>query len=197
MCICPCRVIYNFSFLFISFKISKRSIYYLYSKSYSGTSLAVQWLRLCAPNAGNMALIPNRGTKISPEAQHGQKNSKTTLSFQSALWRKVSTRSPTFPSSEEHSALKRQWRKACWGSPPWQRAFRKDSTALPSAAAALGNAQKPPQRSKRHWMRPPRPAGTVPAARTCDLIKSSRHLMEETPLFSRLHRWANWSLERS
>ena len=126
MCICPCRVIYNFSFLFISFKISKRSIYYLYSKSYSGTSLAVQWLRLCAPNAGNMALIPNRGTKISPDAQHGQKNSKTTLSFQSALWRKVSARSPTFPSSEEHSALKRQWRKACWGSPPWQRGFCKD-----------------------------------------------------------------------
>ena len=29
-----------------------------------GTSLAVQWLRPCAPNAGSTGLIPGRGTKI-------------------------------------------------------------------------------------------------------------------------------------
>ena len=29
------------------------------------TSLAVQWLRLCIPNAGGAGLIPGRGTKIS------------------------------------------------------------------------------------------------------------------------------------
>ena len=28
-----------------------------------GTSLAVQWLRLCAPNAGGPGLIPGRGTR--------------------------------------------------------------------------------------------------------------------------------------
>ena len=29
-----------------------------------GTSLVVQWLRLHAPNAGGLGLIPGRGTKI-------------------------------------------------------------------------------------------------------------------------------------
>ena len=33
-------------------------------KTYIGTSLVVQWLRLCASNAGGMALIPGQGTKI-------------------------------------------------------------------------------------------------------------------------------------
>ena len=34
-----------------------------------GTSLAVQWLRLYAPSAGSMGLIPGWGTKI-PHAAH-------------------------------------------------------------------------------------------------------------------------------
>ena len=29
-----------------------------------GTLLVVQWLRLCAPNAGNTGFIPGQGTKI-------------------------------------------------------------------------------------------------------------------------------------
>ena len=29
-----------------------------------GTSLAVQWLRLCSPNAGDTGSIPGQGTKI-------------------------------------------------------------------------------------------------------------------------------------
>ena len=33
-----------------------------------GTSLLVQWLRLCAPNAGGPGLIPSQGTKI-PQAE--------------------------------------------------------------------------------------------------------------------------------
>ena len=28
-----------------------------------GTSLVVQWLRLCAPNAGSLGLIPDQGTR--------------------------------------------------------------------------------------------------------------------------------------
>ena len=33
----------------------------------------VQWLRLCDPTAGSMALIPGQGTKISHAAGDGQK----------------------------------------------------------------------------------------------------------------------------
>ena len=39
-----------------------------------GTSLAVQWLRLHAPNAGGPGLIPGWGTKIPHAAQQGLKN---------------------------------------------------------------------------------------------------------------------------
>ena len=37
-------------------------------KTWKGTSLVVQWLRLHAPNAGDMGLIPGQGTKI-PQAK--------------------------------------------------------------------------------------------------------------------------------
>ena len=36
-------------------------------------SLAVQWLRLHASNAGGMGSAPSWGTKILPAMQHGQK----------------------------------------------------------------------------------------------------------------------------
>ena len=39
----------------------------------SGTSLAVQWLRLHASTAGGMGSIPGRGTKIPHAAQRSQK----------------------------------------------------------------------------------------------------------------------------
>ena len=39
-----------------------------------GTSLAVQWLRLCAPNAGDMG--SNRRTKIPHTVWHGLKKRK-------------------------------------------------------------------------------------------------------------------------
>ena len=35
-----------------------------------GTSLAVQWLRICASNAGGMGLILGGGTKIPQATQH-------------------------------------------------------------------------------------------------------------------------------
>ena len=38
-----------------------------------GTSLAVQWLRFCASNAGGMGSIPGGGTKIPHAACHSQK----------------------------------------------------------------------------------------------------------------------------
>jgi len=37
------------------------------------TSLALQWLRLYAPNAGVTGWIPGWGTKIPHAAGHGQK----------------------------------------------------------------------------------------------------------------------------
>ena len=41
-----------------------------------GTSLAVQWLRLCAPNAGGMGSIPGQGTKVRHAPQHSQKEKR-------------------------------------------------------------------------------------------------------------------------
>ena len=47
-----------------------------------GTSLAVQWLRLQAPNARDTGLIPGWGTKILHATWFGQKKKKKrTLSF--------------------------------------------------------------------------------------------------------------------
>ena len=45
----------------------------------SGTSLAVQWLRRHAPNAGGMGLIPGWGTKIPHAAWHGKKKKSDTF----------------------------------------------------------------------------------------------------------------------
>ena len=40
------------------------------------TSLAVQWLRLCASNAGGTGSIPDWGTKIPRASKRGQKKKK-------------------------------------------------------------------------------------------------------------------------
>ena len=42
-------------------------------KSLYRTSLVVQWLRLCAPNAGSTGLIPGQGPKVPHVAWGGQK----------------------------------------------------------------------------------------------------------------------------
>ena len=39
----------------------------------AGTSLVVQWLRLCASTAGGVGSIPGRGTKTPHDAGSGQK----------------------------------------------------------------------------------------------------------------------------
>ena len=41
-----------------------------------GISLVVQWLRLCASNAGGAGLIPGWGTKIPHAVQCSQKEKK-------------------------------------------------------------------------------------------------------------------------
>ena len=41
-----------------------------------GTSLAIQWLRLCASNAEGADSIPGQGTKIPYAVQRGRKNNK-------------------------------------------------------------------------------------------------------------------------
>ena len=46
-----------------------------------GTCLAVQWLRLCAPNAGNRSSSPGQGTKIPLAAQCNQKKSSRPYGF--------------------------------------------------------------------------------------------------------------------
>ena len=44
-----------------------------------GTSVAVQWLGLPAPNAGGKGSIPGWGIKILPAKQHGQKKKKKSI----------------------------------------------------------------------------------------------------------------------
>ena len=50
-----------------------------YLEALLGTSLAVQWLGLCAPNAGGTGSIPGRGTKIPHAAQCSLKKKKALL----------------------------------------------------------------------------------------------------------------------
>ena len=52
---------------------------------YCGTSLAVQWLRLCASNAGGMGSIPSQGTKI-PHAAQQKKKKKHKFFIEPLLW---------------------------------------------------------------------------------------------------------------
>ena len=60
-------------------------------KSYfRGTSLVIQWLRLCASNAGAMGLIPGRGAKIShavwPKNKQTKKSIKSVRSIIFPVW---------------------------------------------------------------------------------------------------------------
>ena len=43
---------------------------------FNETVLAVQWLRLHAPNTGGMGLIPSQGTKILHAVCHSQKKKR-------------------------------------------------------------------------------------------------------------------------
>ena len=46
------------------FHLRQHGVTWFIRNIYLGTSLAVQWLGLCAPNAGDMGSIPGWGTKI-------------------------------------------------------------------------------------------------------------------------------------
>ena len=61
-----------------------------------GTSLLVQWLRLCTPNSGGTGLIPGRGTKIPHSMWFSQKKKKRNTKPQ------LLTRHLTSPNSELH-----------------------------------------------------------------------------------------------
>ena len=54
--------------------------------NYSGTSLVVQWLRLCASNAGGMDSIPGWGTKIPHTTQCLAKTKILSYSFIKKYW---------------------------------------------------------------------------------------------------------------
>ena len=49
------------------------SMHLTHRRIFLGTSLAVQWLRLHASNAGGMSSIPGQGTKIPHAEGHGHK----------------------------------------------------------------------------------------------------------------------------
>ena len=46
----------------------QKFFFFFFKTPVLGTSLMVQWLRLCTPNAGGPGLIPSQGTKI-PQAE--------------------------------------------------------------------------------------------------------------------------------
>ena len=53
------------------FRVNDRSG--LSNEAFTGTSLAVQWLRFHTSAAGGMSSIPGQGTKIPQAMQYGQK----------------------------------------------------------------------------------------------------------------------------
>ena len=55
----------------LSFRVNDHSG--LSDGAFTGTSLAVQWLRFHTSAAGGMSLIPGQGTKIPQAMQYGQK----------------------------------------------------------------------------------------------------------------------------
>ena len=63
--ICNKAISEDFQELKINMKLQIKNI------AQEGTSLAVQWLRLCGSNAGAMGSIPGWGTKIPHAVQHG------------------------------------------------------------------------------------------------------------------------------
>ena len=52
------------------------ALFFFIKIALAGTSLAVQWLRLCASTAGGMGSIPGQGSKILHTKWHGQKKKR-------------------------------------------------------------------------------------------------------------------------
>ena len=61
----------------VTFRLN--SVFFLFKKADYGTSLAVQWLRLHARNAGTAGSIPGRGTKIPRATRRSQKVKRTII----------------------------------------------------------------------------------------------------------------------
>ena len=119
-------------------------------RAWWGTSLAVQWLRLCASNAGGAGSIPGRGTKMIPHATWRdpkkkkkkksmvkvRKESKTTPMF--LAWTKSVNYEITYQVQEyrNRASLVAQWLRICllmqgtrvralvWEDPTCRRATR-------------------------------------------------------------------------
>ena len=72
-------------------------ICYISQKYLGGTSPAVQWLRLCASSAGDVGLIPGRGTNIPHAAQCSQKKKKNLKNKQTKTTTTKKTRSWGLP----------------------------------------------------------------------------------------------------
>ena len=66
-----------------------RDLYPEYIKNSCGTSLVVQWLRLCASPIGVAGSIPGQGTKIPHAVQHGPKRKKTTMTKQNRIYKEL------------------------------------------------------------------------------------------------------------
>ena len=56
-----------------------------------GTSLAEQWIRLCAPNAAGPGSIPARGTKILQATRRSQKKKKKKITLTCVTTIKLTT----------------------------------------------------------------------------------------------------------
>ena len=64
---CTDHILQNLSPSWLQYRFPLLQLLY-FRKSFSGTSLVVQWTRLHAPNAVGLGSIPNLGTKISHKA---------------------------------------------------------------------------------------------------------------------------------
>ena len=58
---------HNFMIVCIGFSFTPFKIFFIVCvsliKAWKGTSLLVQWLGFCTPNAGDLGLIPGKGTR--------------------------------------------------------------------------------------------------------------------------------------
>ena len=60
-------------------------------KEGDGTSLVVQWLRLCTPNTGDMGSIPDWGIKIPYVVGHKKKEKKEKKHYKMFLYWVIGT----------------------------------------------------------------------------------------------------------
>ena len=81
-----------------------------------GISLSVQWLRLCAFNAGGMGLIPDRGIKIPHAGQYGQRNKAQNNSSNTKEGLEPNQKSRWRTKATQHSQARKRF---CHGRHHW------------------------------------------------------------------------------